>query len=891
MTVACGLLAWALPAPAFAQIKWAEATIQADFHEGSDVCPIGSWGANSLPFEAYSGPPDSADMRRVGWWPDGTVIAVAVKDSFLVHGAGGAVWILNVADLQNPEKISETHRPDVVGYVQSLDIEGDLLYVAYREGGLRIIDISDPYGPIEVGHLYTSGDANFVDAVDTLAYVACSWEGLSVINVEDPSNLYEVGSCNTPGFARTVKVVGNYAYVGDDNEGLRIIDISDPTSPYEVGFWDTPGNTWEVDIQGDYAYLADYSGGLRIVDISVPDSAFEVGFLSHNLYRALHLQVVGSYAYVLNYDWAPGLNVIDISDPTNPFFVGQPPVAWTGYYYDIVVKDSIAYVGRHYGGTCWYGVSDHNNPTFINGYIAYGRCFTLKKRGDYAYVTDDIGLLVIDVSNPQAPYLAGRSWNEEVWHGSRTWDIDVQGDYAYLAATWTGLVIHNITDPSSPYKVGDYNPAESYDGIAVRGDYAYAATDRYAGSYGGLTVFDISDPGDPSVVGVCATHDGSKVALHDSFAYLATGYATGKGLRIINIFDPSDPFEVTAVDSNLTIMDVAISYPYAYLAAWYDGIRIVDIQDPLHPVVVNSVDPGLVAHLSVRDDRLCVVGFDNEPYCYAVMIFDLSDPVDPVQVGYYGINGGDVALDSRHLYVPGGDLGFFVLQEISEGISIILIPDEDPPFQVPQGGEFGFTGILTNNSDQPQIIDAWVMADVPGTGMYGPLKRFDNVSLSAYESISRHFNQNIPNHAPLGDYLYLGYCGDYPSTVVDSSYFPFEVVPGVLTKAVEEGWVLTGSFLGEDNFSAFPSEFALLGNYPNPFNVTTVIRCQLPATADVKLDVYNLLGERVETLLNGMQEAGYKSVVWDASAVSSGLYFYKLTAGDFTETRRMMLVK
>jgi len=59
----------------------------------------------------------------------------------------------------------------------------------------------------------------------------------------------------------------------------------------------------------------------------------------------------------------------------------------------------------------------------------------------------------------------------------------------------------------------------------------------------------------------------------------------------------------------------------------------------------------------------------------------------------------------------------------------------------------------------------------------------------------------------------------------------------------------------------------------------------------VKLEVYNLLGSKVATLLDAQQEAGYKSVTWDASEVSSGIYFYKLSAGEYTETMRMILVK
>ncbi|MFQ5870178.1 MAG: T9SS type A sorting domain-containing protein, partial [Candidatus Zixiibacteriota bacterium] len=82
-----------------------------------------------------------------------------------------------------------------------------------------------------------------------------------------------------------------------------------------------------------------------------------------------------------------------------------------------------------------------------------------------------------------------------------------------------------------------------------------------------------------------------------------------------------------------------------------------------------------------------------------------------------------------------------------------------------------------------------------------------------------------------------------------------------------------------------------LSNYPNPFNTSTIINYQLPVDAFVKLDIYNLLGDRVARLVDSKQQTGYRSVIWDAREVSSGIYFYKLTAGDFTETQRMMLVK
>ncbi|MFQ5869426.1 MAG: T9SS type A sorting domain-containing protein [Candidatus Zixiibacteriota bacterium] len=96
---------------------------------------------------------------------------------------------------------------------------------------------------------------------------------------------------------------------------------------------------------------------------------------------------------------------------------------------------------------------------------------------------------------------------------------------------------------------------------------------------------------------------------------------------------------------------------------------------------------------------------------------------------------------------------------------------------------------------------------------------------------------------------------------------------------------------GPESEIPVPAFASLSQCYPNPFNASTVIEYGLPQTSEVKLEVHNLLGEKVATLVHEKQEAGYKSITWEASEVSSGVYFYKLTAGDFSESRRMMLVK
>jgi len=91
--------------------------------------------------------------------------------------------------------------------------------------------------------------------------------------------------------------------------------------------------------------------------------------------------------------------------------------------------------------------------------------------------------------------------------------------------------------------------------------------------------------------------------------------------------------------------------------------------------------------------------------------------------------------------------------------------------------------------------------------------------------------------------------------------------------------------------AGLPRSFELAQNYPNPFNPSTAISYQLPISSEVRLKVYDMLGREVATLVNGRQEAGRYSVSWNAAGFASGVYFYRLQASNFVETRKMMLVK
>ena len=117
--------------------------------------------------------------------------------------------------------------------------------------------------------------------------------------------------------------------------------------------------------------------------------------------------------------------------------------------------------------------------------------------------------------------------------------------------------------------------------------------------------------------------------------------------------------------------------------------------------------------------------------------------------------------------------------------------------------------------------------------------------------------------------------------------YDYDQITGIFTTIK---YTQSPTFVNEHSQST-PNNFALEQNYPNPFNPSTVISYQLPVNSMVSLKIYDLLGREIATLVNEEQSAGWKEVKWNASAFSSGFYFYKLQTGNFVDVKKMLVVK
>ena len=99
------------------------------------------------------------------------------------------------------------------------------------------------------------------------------------------------------------------------------------------------------------------------------------------------------------------------------------------------------------------------------------------------------------------------------------------------------------------------------------------------------------------------------------------------------------------------------------------------------------------------------------------------------------------------------------------------------------------------------------------------------------------------------------------------------------------------TFVEEEQIDEVPREFLLSQNYPNPFNPSIKIKFSLAEESYVNLSIFNMLGKNVKELINEMMKSGYYEVELNASDFASGIYFYRIKAGDFISTKKMILMK
>ena len=526
-------------------------------------------------------------------------VAVSGNTAYVAAGMAG----LRIVDVSDPAHPVEVGGYDTPGYAEGVTVAGGYAYVADGHYGLRVVDVSDPAHPVEVAYAYPLNYVFDVAVDGQYAYLAAAGAGLLVVNTSDPVHPTEMGTYDTPGYAYGVDVAENEAYVADGWEGLRVVDVSDPAHPVEVGSYETPGWAFGVDIVGSIAYVADAFVGLRVVDVSDPTHPAELGGYEVSGGHAGSVAVAGNTAYVADRNW--GLWVVDVSDPGVPTQVGfYSPL---GHAVAVAVSGNYAYVAAATYGLRVVDISDPAHPVEVGAYDTQGNAIGVAVVGEYAYVavmcTDvGAGLHVVDVSDPADPTGVGYRQQGE-WVCYR--DIVVAGRMAYIANEW-GLELIDVSTPLSPALLsyielqGDVWGATT--GVDVSGTRAYVVGDN------GLYIVDVSDPVSPTLISNFKNFEWGKdfdVAVAGTRAYVT--HAGGVSLKIIDVSDPLHPTQLGAYRGQHGPERVIVVNNTAYVAFGSGGLHGIDVTDPLNPTLAFSYDTSGYAIASAVDGNTIYV--------------------------------------------------------------------------------------------------------------------------------------------------------------------------------------------------------------------------------------------------------------------------------------------
>ncbi len=265
--------------------------------------------------------------------------------------------------------------------------------------------------------------------------------------------------------------------------------------------------------------------------------------------------------------------------------------------------------------------------------------------GNYAYVSEGLSFVIFDISAPSAPVEVGRIMLPDM-----AWEIEIVGDYAYIAAWSKGLQVVDISDPAAPDLVGSWwreNTGGWAYSVGVSSGYAYL------GVFDNIIVLDVSDPTAPTYVkDVGGTFRAREMVSDGSYLYIAGSSA---GMVIYTLSDPTTPALVT--DFNPTgygyTDGLTIAGTYAYLADGVYGMRIVDISNPATPTQVGKY-PAEGYYHSGSFKKVALGGTfaylaDDE---LGLWVVDISAPTAPAYHSHVGITDGvmDVAFANNHAF-------------------------------------------------------------------------------------------------------------------------------------------------------------------------------------------------------------------------------------------------
>lgn len=288
------------------------------------------------------------------------------------------------------------------GYAQDVLKKDNLLYIAQGEGGLLIVNITDPANPQIVSQTTENvrGYSSKIAMKDSAVYLAAGTFGVSVVNAANPDTPFVTVSNLGMKPARDFYILGNFIFTAVSEQGVNIADISYPTEPDIRGGLTTVGYAYGLTTSADSNYLFAACGemGMSIYDIS----NFQEGFGTYPLVGwcdapgdAEAISIIDNEKIAFLACGTGGLQILDYSDTSNIFIAGS--FDSIGYAKDLIYSNGLIYMTMETYGLQIIDVSDITKPSLV-GIVPTSYALGLCKDDKYIYVADETeGLIIISI--------------------------------------------------------------------------------------------------------------------------------------------------------------------------------------------------------------------------------------------------------------------------------------------------------------------------------------------------------------------------------------------------------------------------------------------------------------------------------------------------------------
>jgi choice-of-anchor B domain-containing protein len=375
-------------------------------------------------------------------------------------------------------------------------------------------------------------------------------------------------------------------------------------------------------------------------------------------------------------------------------------------------------------------------------------------------------------------------------------------------------------------------------------------------------IIDVTDPADMRIASQIDGVPGFDVKTWDHYLYTCDGDQGGNDSRIIDLDDPANPAVLPNGFASAHTLQVSSA---GILFAEYPGLRVYDLATPTAPALLYA--SGGEGHDSTPKGTDRLYDFHGRD---ATVIWDVTDPSDPDTLGVIDDptivfnHSGDVTADQRYLYICDE-----LAPHPTPDITIWDIADPSLPVKVGQVADAASS-----------VHNIYIVGNLAYTAYYAAgFKVFDLTDPTRPVLAAQYDTSKRTGEGFIGAIGAFAYTPDGSVYVLDieNGLFVFSVTQTAATASVRDAFVL------EQNF-------------PNPFNPATRIPFELKRAGSVSLAVFDVAGRRVRGLVERGLPAGWHQAEWDGRddagrPVASGVYFYRMSAGDQTRTRRMVLVK